>query len=53
MAELLGPAAESALSYYRGEVGLALSGGGFRASFFPLGVLAQLFGPAGPTGGPG
>ena len=33
---------ESALSCYRGKVGLALSGGGFRASLFHLGVLARL-----------
>jgi predicted acylesterase/phospholipase RssA len=33
---------EAALSCYRGKVGLALSGGGFRASFFHLGVLARL-----------
>lgn len=31
-----------ALSCYRGKVGLALSGGGFRASFYHLGVLARL-----------
>lgn len=31
-----------ALSCYRGKVGLALSGGGFRASLFHLGVLARL-----------
>ena len=33
---------ETALSCYRGKVGLALSGGGFRASLFHLGVLARL-----------
>ncbi|MDH3287816.1 MAG: patatin-like phospholipase family protein [Betaproteobacteria bacterium] len=33
---------EAALSCYRGKVGLALSGGGFRASLFHLGVLARL-----------
>ncbi len=33
---------EPALSCYRGKVGLALSGGGFRASLFHLGVLARL-----------
>lgn len=32
----------SALSCYRGKIGLALSGGGFRASFFHIGVLARL-----------
>jgi len=31
-----------ALACYRGKVGLALSGGGFRASFYHLGVLARL-----------
>lgn len=31
-----------ALARYRGKVGLALSGGGFRASLFHLGVLAKL-----------
>jgi predicted acylesterase/phospholipase RssA len=34
--------AHRALSGYRGRVGLALSGGGFRASLFHLGVLARL-----------
>jgi predicted acylesterase/phospholipase RssA len=38
----LGDDAETALSCYRGKVGLALSGGGFRASLFHLGVLARL-----------
>ncbi|HVO23531.1 MAG TPA: patatin-like phospholipase family protein [Candidatus Margulisiibacteriota bacterium] len=38
----LGDATETALSCYRGKVGLALSGGGFRASLFHLGVLARL-----------
>ncbi|MFQ6023906.1 MAG: tetratricopeptide repeat-containing protein [Acidiferrobacterales bacterium] len=33
---------EPALSCYRGKVGLALSGGGFRASLFHFGVLARL-----------
>jgi predicted acylesterase/phospholipase RssA len=31
-----------ALVCYRGKVGLALSGGGFRASFFHLGAMARL-----------
>ena len=31
-----------ALSCYRGKLGLALSGGGFRASLFHIGVLARL-----------
>lgn len=39
---LLGEEARPALSGYRGRVGLALSGGGFRASFFHIGVLARL-----------
>ncbi len=39
---LLGDDAGPALSCYRGKVGLALSGGGFRASLFHLGVLARL-----------
>ena len=33
---------EGVQSTFRGKVGLALSGGGFRASFFHLGVLARL-----------
>ena len=33
---------ERAFSCARGKVGLALSGGGFRASFYHLGVLARL-----------
>lgn len=40
--ELLQEDTEPALSCYRGQVGLALSGGGFRASLFHLGVLARL-----------
>jgi predicted acylesterase/phospholipase RssA len=38
----LGDDTETALSCYRGKVGLALSGGGLRASLFHLGVLARL-----------
>ncbi len=38
----LGDDAETASSCYRGKVGLALSGGGFRASLFHIGVLARL-----------
>lgn len=38
----LGDDTARALSCVRGKVGLALSGGGFRASFFHLGVLARL-----------
>lgn len=34
--------AETAFSCYRGKPGLALSGGGFRASLYHLGVLARL-----------
>src|SRR5262249_20400868 len=33
---------DAAASCYRGKVGLALSGGGFRASLFHIGVLARL-----------
>ncbi|QCW81811.1 patatin family protein [Methylotuvimicrobium buryatense] len=40
--QLLGDETANALMCYRGKVGLALSGGGFRASFFHLGVLARL-----------
>ena len=40
--KLLGNGTETALSCYRGKVGLALSGGGFRASLYHLGVLARL-----------
>ena len=39
---LLGEDAVAAFDSYRGKVGLALSGGGFRASLFHLGVLARL-----------
>jgi predicted acylesterase/phospholipase RssA len=43
LTQLLGAAQTArALSCYRGKVGLALSGGGFRASLFHLGVLARL-----------
>src|SRR5262249_36117180 len=35
-------AAMAALSFFRGKVGLALSGGGFRASLYHIGVLAKL-----------
>ena len=43
LAQLLGSEATSrALGCHRGKVGLALSGGGFRASFYHLGVLARL-----------
>lgn len=40
--KLLGPDTDLALSCFRGKVGLGLSGGGFRASFYHLGVLARL-----------
>src|SRR5262245_2143993 len=39
---LLPGAADAAQSVLAGKVGLALSGGGFRASFYHLGVLARL-----------
>jgi predicted acylesterase/phospholipase RssA len=39
---LLGGDATAALSFFRGKVGLALSGGGFRASLYHIGVLASL-----------
>lgn len=42
LALLLGENLAAALGQLRGKVGLALSGGGFRASFFHLGVLARL-----------
>lgn len=41
VAELLGTDADAAHGLLRGRVGLALSGGGFRASFYHLGVLAR------------
>jgi tetratricopeptide (TPR) repeat protein len=39
---LLGGDRQAAASFLRGKVGLALSGGGFRASLFHIGVLAKL-----------
>lgn len=42
LAALLGGDLDAALQGWRGKVGLALSGGGFRASLFHLGVLARL-----------
>lgn len=42
LSRLLEDDAEGAFSCWRGRVGLALSGGGFRASLFHLGVLARL-----------
>jgi predicted acylesterase/phospholipase RssA len=39
---LLAGAADAARSAVAGKVGLALSGGGFRAAFYHLGVLARL-----------
>ncbi len=42
LSALLGEEAEQALTCHRGKVGLALSGGGFRASFYHLGVMARL-----------
>jgi predicted acylesterase/phospholipase RssA len=40
--EFLGSYAPALLGTFTGKVGLALSGGGFRASFFHIGVLAKL-----------
>ena len=40
--ELLGQNAEAMESVVRGKVGLGLSGGGFRASFYHIGLLARL-----------
>jgi predicted acylesterase/phospholipase RssA len=40
--EFLGEDAEAVQGAYTGRVGLALSGGGFRASLFHIGVLARL-----------
>lgn len=42
LAALLGDDLDAALGRFRGKVGLALSGGGFRAAFFHLGLLARL-----------
>jgi predicted acylesterase/phospholipase RssA len=42
LAVLVGTSAEAVCSAIRGKLGLALSGGGFRASFFHIGVLAAL-----------
>jgi predicted acylesterase/phospholipase RssA len=39
---LLGNSLPAVLGAYRGKVGLALSGGGFRAALFHIGVLARL-----------
>jgi predicted acylesterase/phospholipase RssA len=39
---LLGDRGRGALSYLRGKVGLALSGGGFRAALYHIGVFARL-----------
>ena len=40
--DFLGTDAPGLLGAFTGKVGLALSGGGFRASFFHIGVLAKL-----------
>lgn len=40
--ELLGGSAEAVHSALMGKVGLGLSGGGFRASFYHIGLLARL-----------
>ncbi len=42
LAELLGHQVAAARTAYVGKVGLGLSGGGFRASLFHIGVLAKL-----------
>ena len=42
LAALLGGSAQAAMSFFLGKVGLALSGGGFRASLYHIGVLARL-----------
>ncbi len=42
LAEYLGHDQAALDSVLRGKIGLALSGGGFRASFFHLGVMARL-----------
>lgn len=42
LAAVLGEDHEAVRSAFRGKVGLALSGGGFRASLFHIGVLASL-----------
>jgi predicted acylesterase/phospholipase RssA len=42
LAELLGNNKSAVESVTRGKIGLALSGGGFRASLFHIGVLARL-----------
>jgi predicted acylesterase/phospholipase RssA len=39
---LVGGDTSAALSFFRGKVGVALSGGGFRASLYHIGVLAKL-----------
>lgn len=39
---MLGEDTPAALGCHRGKIGMALSGGGFRASLFHLGVLARL-----------
>lgn len=42
LGEFLGGERKAVLSAFRGKFGLALSGGGFRASLFHIGVLARL-----------
>ncbi len=42
LSALLGGSAAAAMSFFLGKVGLALSGGGFRASLYHIGVLARL-----------
>ncbi len=40
--DLLGGSANAAATFFLGKAGLALSGGGFRASLYHIGVLARL-----------
>jgi predicted acylesterase/phospholipase RssA len=42
LSDLLGGSADAASSFFLGKAGLALSGGGFRASLYHIGVLARL-----------
>lgn len=42
LAILMGEETDRALTCYRGKVGLALSGGGFRAALYHIGVMARL-----------
>lgn len=42
LVEFLGHKTEALRTLYQGKLGLALSGGGFRASFYHIGVLAKM-----------